>query len=428
MAKCIVVGGGFAGLSAAAFLADKNHNVHLIEASPKLGGRAYSFLNSKHNTIVDNGQHIMMGCYHYTLKFLNIIGAEKNVEIQKNLKIDFVANNKKIFQLKAKSNNYPINILFALINYKALSLLERLNVIKLFLKVLYNYPEDYSNITTKEFLLKNNQSQNSIDSLWEILHVGTMNCKLNESSAEIFVRVLREIFFTGNQSTKIILPKFGLSETYCKPTESFLEKKQCKISLSEKLIKINFNQEINKALSIETNRNELSEFDYLILSVPPFQLQKIFDDSEIKITLPTYEYSPILNIHLWLNKNFLKEKFYGLIDSRIHWVFNHFDHITLTTSAADELMKLSDNEIIKIVRQELAEYFDEFNNIEIKDYLIIKEKRATFKPSILNTLHRKKLLNNLGNIYFAGDWINTGFPSTIEGAVRSSHIFADELS
>ncbi len=370
----------------------------------------------------------MMGCYRSTLKYFEIIGAIENIDIQKNLSINFAANDNQKYLLKAKSNFYPFNILFALLNYKALSLYERLSVIKIFSKVFYNEPEDYSHLTTKEFLIKNNQSQNAIDSLWEIIHVGTMNCKLDESSAEIFIRVLRVIFFTGNQSTKIILPNLGMSETYCKPTESFLEKKNCSISLSEKLIKINFDKEMNKVVSIVTNRSEYSEFDYLILAISPFQLQKIFDDSGIKITLPSFEYSPILNIHLWLDKNSLKEKFYGLINSRIHWVFNHTDHITLVTSAADELIDLNDDEIIEIVQQELADYFDAFKKTQIKDYLIIKEKRATFKPSIINTLQRKKLLNNLGNVFFTGDWMNTGFPSTIEGAVRSSHIFADEIS
>ncbi|KUG25510.1 phytoene desaturase, pro-zeta-carotene producing [hydrocarbon metagenome] len=428
MAKCIIVGGGLAGLSAAAFLADKSHNVHLIEATPKLGGRAYSFLYSRQNSIVDNGQHIMMGCYRSTLKYFEIIGAIENIDIQKNLRINFAANDNQKYLLRAKSNFYPVNILFALLNYKALSLYERLSVIKIFSKVFYNEPEDYSHLTTKEFLIKNNQSQNAIDSLWEIIHVGTMNCKLDESSAEIFIRVLREIFFTGNQSTKIILPNLGMSETYCKPTESFLERKNCSISLSEKLIKINFDKEMNKAVSIVTNRSEYSEFDYLILAIPPFQLQKIFDDSGIKITLPAFEYSPILNIHLWLDKKSLKEKFYGLINSRIHWVFNHTDHITLVTSAADELIDLSDDEILKIIEQELVDYLDEFTKIDIKKYLIIKEKRATLKPSKQNTNERKKIINRISNIFLAGDWVNTGLPSTIEGAVRSSHILADEIS
>lgn len=428
MAKSVIVGGGLAGLSAAAFLADKGHNVHLIEATPKLGGRAYSFLYSRQNSIVDNGQHIMMGCYRSTLKYFEIIGANENIDIQKNLSINFAANDKQRYRLKAKSNFYPFNILFALLNYKALSLYERLSVIKIFSKVFYNTPEDYSHLTTKEFLIKNNQSQNAIDSLWEIIHVGTMNCKLDESSAEIFVRVLREIFFTGNQSTKIILPNLGMSETYCKPTESFLERKNCSISLSEKLIKINFDKEMNKAVSIVTNRSEYSEFDYLILAIPPFQLQKIFDDNGIKITLPAFEYSPILNIHLWLDKNSLKEKFYGLINSRIHWVFNHTDHITLVTSAANELMELNDDEILKIIKQELVDYFDEFKKIVIKKYLVIKEKRATLKPSKQNTNERKKIINRIGNIFLAGDWVNTGLPSTIESAVRSSNIIADEIS
>ena len=189
MAKIIVVGGGFAGLSAAVFLSDKGHNVKLIEASPKLGGRAYSFNYNKQNTIVDNGQHIMMGCYLFTLEFLELINSTDKIEVQPCLNIDFVARDKKKYQLSTEGVTYPFNILSALKNYDALSNVEKFQVVKLFLKIADCNPLHYSNVTTKEFLANHHQSENSIKALWDIIHVGTMNCNLSESCAEIFIRV-----------------------------------------------------------------------------------------------------------------------------------------------------------------------------------------------------------------------------------------------
>ncbi|MCZ7603779.1 MAG: hydroxysqualene dehydroxylase HpnE [Melioribacteraceae bacterium] len=428
MAKIIVVGGGFAGLSASVFLSDKGHNVKLIEASPKLGGRAYSFDYNIYDTTVDNGQHIMMGCYLFTLEFLELIKSTDKIEIQPYLNIDFVARDKKKYQLSTEGVTYPFNILSALKNYDALTNLEKFQVVKLFLKIAVCNPLHYNNISTKEFLAIHHQSQNSIDTLWDIIHVGTMNCKLNESSAEIFLRILKEIFFTVDESTRIVLPKTGLSEIYIDQSAKFLTERNSSISLSEKLISINFDNDSSIARSILTNQNAYNDFDYLFIAIPPHQLEKILKESNIKFELPFYEYSSILNVHLWLDQNPFTQSFYGLINSKIHWLFNHGKHITLTTSSADELIELNDEEIIDIIKKELTEYFSEFQTVRIIDKLIIKEKRATFKPTIDNCNQRKKIPHNIGNIHFVGDWTNTGFPATIEGAVKSSAISVDILS
>lgn len=426
MANCIVIGGGFAGLSAAVHLANNNHKVKLIEASPKLGGRAYSFKHDAQDTVIDNGQHIMMGCYLFTLEFLELINSLDSIYIQPHLVINFVDRQKKKYKLDTGDVTYPFNILTALKNYDALSKSEKASVVKLFLKIAICNPKHHEEISTKEFLEKNHQTQNSIDALWEIIHVGTMNCKMEESSAAIFIRVLKEIFFTINDSTKIILPKDGLSEMYCDQTVKFLEGKNSEISLSEKLINIEFHEDV-KAKTLITSKNRYTDFDYLVLAIPPDQLQKILPETE-KFNLPQYEFSPILNIHLWLKENPFSEKFYGLINSKIHWLFNKGKHITLVTSAADEFIPMSNEEIMEIVFKELSEYFEEFKSGSVIDHLIIKEKRATFKPTIENSVARQNLKSNYNNILFAGDWTNTGLPATIESAVKSGEMVADTIS
>ena len=144
--------------------------------------------------------------------------------------------------------------------------------------------------------------------------------------------------------------------------------------------------------------------------------------------LPEYEYSSILNIHLWLKKNSFTEKFYGLIDSKFHWVFNHGKHITLMTSAAEDFIGLNDEQILETALDELKEFFKNFESNNISQHLILHEKRATFKPSVVNTIARKSIPINLGNIFFAGDWTNTNLPATIEGAVKSAEFVADKIS
>ena len=427
MAKCLVIGGGFAGLSAAVYLSNDNHEVTLLEASPKLGGRAYSFEYDEEKCVIDNGQHILMGCYLFTLEFLELIGANHLVEIQQNLNINFAAKEGKKYKLDTGNVTYPFNILAALKDYEALTSSEKVSVVKLFLKIAVANPQHYADISTEEFLRQNHQSKNSVDALWEVIHVGTMNCKLRESSAAIFLRVIKEIFFTVDDSTKIVLPKVGLSELYCEKSREFIENNHGRVILSERVTEVIYNKDSGKAEKVVTSKNTYDEFDFLVLAAPPYQTAKLTYQSFTE-RIPDYNFSPILNIHLWFDSNPFNEKFYGLIDSRIHWLFNHGSHVTLITSAADELIDLPDDEIIGIAMVELKKYFDEFETIKLKHHLIIKEKRATFIPAIENSIERSKFENNFGNTVFAGDWTNTGLPATIEGAVKSGRFAADKIS
>ncbi len=420
MKKCVVVGGGFAGLASAVYLSKTGYNLELIEASPKLGGRAYSFTENSTGDTIDNGQHIMMGCYKETLKFLSLIGASEDVEIQKYLSINFLKENFEVFSLKAPAVPYPLNLLIALLRFSAINFSDRLGLLQFFSKIYFYNSRQLSKLTVKQWLQLEHQNENVIKSFWEILVVGALNTSIEKASAKVFSDILKQIFFRGTTSAAIVLPSKRLSDLYCLPAVKFIEERNGKISLSEKVEDIIIKND--KAILIKTNKRVIKEFGKVIFAVPPHALTRM--GLVDLVGTENFKYSTIVSIHLWLNKNPLTEEFYGLIDSPIHWIFNHKNYISLVISDADYLVSTDKKNIVELAINEL-EKFTPLKREEITQSKIIKEKQATFIPSNNIILHRPVSKTKIKNLFLAGDWTNTGLPSTIESAVKSGKSAAE---
>lgn len=421
--KCLVIGGGIAGLSAAAFLANQKIHVTLLEASPKLGGRAYSYLDKNTNTIVDNGQHILMGCYNYTLKFLRLINADEKFEYQKKLKVNFVKEGLKVFHLKSFPVFYPFNMLIGLLNYKAISLKDRLRLLKVFIKLPFLESNRESNKSVEDWLIEENQTEAVQEAFWKILTVGAMNTSISKASAKIFIDVLKQIFLHGNFAATIVLPKHSLNESYVQLSADYITSSGGNVLLSEKVNKLKVME--GKIVQVYTENKSYDEFDFVISTVPLFALKKIINE-EIVVKHPEFTYSAILNVHLWLNGISLKDSFYGFIGSPVHWVFDKKTHLNVVISDADYLVNKPDEDILKIICPELKKYLD-IDESQINHYKIIKEKRATFVPSNDIIDNRPSSKTNIRNLFLAGDWIDTGLPSTIESAVKSGWLAADRV-
>jgi squalene-associated FAD-dependent desaturase len=420
----IIIGGGFAGLSAAVHLSSKGKKVELIEASQKLGGRAYSLTDKSTNTIIDNGQHIMMGCYRDTLEFLKMIGAEDNLLFQEKLKVNFLLPYFKLVPLEVLSKVYPFNLLAGLLRYKTITFKERLILLHFFLKLPLSSDRDLSKMTVYDWLVMENQNEKIRKSFWEILAVGALNTNIYRASAKVFRDILLEIFFRGNKAATIILPKTGLTETYCNNARNYIENMGGKVITGEQVNKIV--TEGNRIAAVETDRRIIKDFKYVISTVPYYSLNRILPVNDL-FPDPGFEYSSILTVHIWLKANNLDKTFYGLIDSDIHWVFNHGTHLTVVRSDANELMEKSREEICEIVEKELNKYCF-IEKEDIIDCRIIKEKRATFIPSNEILFKRPGVEIKLKNLLLAGDWINTGLPSTIESAVKSGRMASEVFS
>ncbi|MDR3609016.1 MAG: hydroxysqualene dehydroxylase HpnE [Ignavibacteriaceae bacterium] len=423
MRKVVVIGGGIAGLSAASFLSYSGFKIKLLEASPKLGGRAYSYTDKESGIPIDNGQHIFMGCYFETLKFFKLIGAEHNLSVQSHLSLNFVKENFEICPLTTSGSFYPFNLLRAVLNYSAFLPYEKLLFIKFFTKIYLYSNNDLKKLTVFEWLIKEKQTVNLIKSFWEILAVAALNIDIKRASAKVFAKVLKEIFFRGNNASVLILPALGLSETYCEHSVKFITSKGGDFFLPEQVIRLNIQNNIIR--EIITNKRSISGFDYVISAIPLYAFKKIMNENNFLTDLQM-DYSSILTVHLFLKQNRFDRTFYGLIDSPVQWVFNNQSHLTIVISNADKFIKKPGAEIIEIVLNEMKKYFHMGKN-EISAYKIIKEKRAAFIPSNNVVDKRPSARTPFKNLFLAGDWTDTGLPSTIESAVKSGRVAADAI-
>jgi len=454
MKKIIVIGGGFAGLSAASFLANSGHKVELIEASPKLGGRAYSFYDEETESVLDNGQHILMGCYKETLKFLKLIHAEKNFSYQERLKVNFLNDKRKLYRLEATQLFYPLNLLFGLLNFEALNFIDRLKILRFFIKLYFYSDSELNNLTVHQWFLLEGQDEKIRESFWDFLAVGALNTSTTKASAKAFADILKEMFSKGNEASTIILPLKGLSESYCNEAQTFIEKNGGAINLSEQVT--GFEIKDDEVKKIITHNRTITDFDYVISAIPWFALKTFGVSTQENTSNPrrflqdinlTFEHSSILTIHIWLQKrhtelvsasssmaeipkqvrNDLTQDFYALIGSPIHWIFTHKDHITLVKSDANDIIDKPKEELFEMAVTELKKYAGTERE-EIKSYKVIKEKRATFVPDNKTIDKRPNTKTKIKNLLLAGDWVNTGLPSTIESAVKSGRIAAEKIN
>jgi hydroxysqualene dehydroxylase len=237
MQKVLVIGGGLAGLSAAVHLAKNKTSVLLLEAARQLGGRVSSFLDKQSGLMIDNGQHIMMGCYYETLDFIDIINARQNFFFQKNLEITFYNEGHKSL-LQTNRGVYPFNFLKGLLSFNLLSLKDRVSLVNFFIKLPVSSTRDIRNSTAEEWLVDNNQGVTLRNIFWNTFIIGALNTTPDKASALILRDVLFRVFFSGRNSSAIIIPARPLSEAFCNPAFNYLVSHNAEVSCSEMVLKI----------------------------------------------------------------------------------------------------------------------------------------------------------------------------------------------
>ncbi|MGQ9642487.1 MAG: FAD-dependent oxidoreductase [Ignavibacterium sp.] len=209
----------------------------------------------------------------------------------------------------------------------------------------------------------------------------------------------------------------------------------CKVNLSEKCVSLEINNNrINKVITTSANsskQNVYDKFDFVISAVPFFALKKLLDKNYLSIQ-SEFNYSSILNIHLWLTQeatkkfSFINKEFYAFNNSELHWLFNKQTHWNIVISNADKFMDMPKEKIFSFVLDELKNFIP-IRKDDISEYKIIKEKRATFIPDKKTLKNRPAADTKIENLFLAGDWIDTKLPATIESAVKSGRWAAEKI-
>jgi hydroxysqualene dehydroxylase len=433
----IVIGGGFAGLSAACALADRGARVTVLEARPTLGGRATAFTDPHSGERVDNGQHILMGCYHETFRFLHRIGAEANVRVQSELAADMIGRDGRRTRLTCPPLPPPLNLVGGIIDWEALRWRDRLSALKLRQPLanaraalngrsrrLAASPDE----TVRQWLERNGQTPRLVELLWEPLAVAALNQPIDRAAALPFTRVLAQMLGPGPRDASVAIPLKPLDELYVEPARAFLEARGGTIRTNAQArVAIE-----NDAVSHVAVRDDTVRAEAVICAAPWYAWGEIFAPAPASLkgvldAAARTPASPIVTVNLWFDRVVLDTPFVGLPGRVNQWVFDkrvafgeRASHLSTVSSSAADVVARSNEQLIELALREISDAIPAVADATLRHATVVREKRATFSlaPGLPPRPGTRTAVKGL---LLAGDWIDTGLPATIESAVVSGH-------
>jgi squalene-associated FAD-dependent desaturase len=418
-----VVGGGFAGISAAVNLIKSGHKVTLYEASKRLGGRAFSFTDPKSGLTYDNGQHLFMGCYTDTFSVLKEINAFNSISFLDPVTIHYQTSTYGRYSLRAKRVPAPFHLLYSfLVDLKPLSLKDRINLLILAVFLLFPSRQKLKEKTVSQWLSWWKQGENAKNYVWKIITESIMNADLNRLNAYTFRESIKILFLKSRKNIVPALSVVGLTELIEQDLISYFETHNAKLHLATTVSKL---QKTGTAILLEAG-NHQAEFDKVVLAIPHKNATKLE-----KFNFAAPRLSSILSIHFTSKKTLISEAFVGFPEQKIHWLFNknrfssRKENIySAVVSNADSYLSFTQNQLRDLFLKEMKFLFPDNSPTDYLDIRIIHEKQATpiLSPDYMRAVLKPSEVSE--GIYVCGDWTDTGLPATIESASKSGKIIS----
>jgi len=439
----VVVGGGLAGLSAASALASRGARVLVLEARPTLGGRASSFTDPATGERVDNGQHLMLGCYSETFAFLERIGARSSVRVENSLEVGMVDRDGQSSVLRCPVLPSPLHLLAGLAEWDAVGWADRLSALAVarplrraqrFLKTGKGWLPASPGETVSAWLERNGQSARLREMLWEPLALAALNQDAGEAAAPVFLRVLAQMFGPDPRDSAIAVPLLPLTELYAEPAREYIQARGGRV-LTSAPARVRISG--GRVESVEAG-GERCTAAAVVAAVPWFALDDTLagDTAPMSAVLASaraMRASPIVTANLWFDRPVMDVASVGLPGRAFQWVFDkrrvfgdHASHLSCVSSGAAALVTRSNEELAAQARDELAAALPGAGGARMLRAVVVRERRATFSLAPGEPA-RPSTRTEVRGLLLAGDWTGTGLPATIEGAVLSGHRAAEEL-
>ena len=422
----VVVGGGFAGLAAAVRLVRQGARVTLLERRPFLGGRAYSFAHPVTGEAIDNGPHVLMGAYTEALDFLAEIGAAEKLRMQARLSVALAHPADGLGWVAAPPVPGPLQAPAALLGYRLLARPDRLRLLVGALRLVAR--GGAGGETVAAALAAVGQSAAACERFWAPLVIATLNELPERAAAAPFVAVVRRGFLAGARAARFAVPRVPLSALYTTDARRVIEAEGGRVQTGSTVASLALAD--GAVLGVILRDGGLVTADAVILAVPCAALLRL-----LPVTLRTTAAfsalagvgtSPIVSAHLWLDRDVgWGAPFLGLLASRAQWLFDCGPtaeggrRLASVSSGARFWDDADDAVIVGEVLAEAAAAVPALRGARLVRSLVIRERHATVSLTPAAEALRPSTETELPNLFLAGDWVRTGLPATIEGAVLS---------
>ena len=420
MPETIIAGGGLAGLAAAAALASAGHSVTLFEARPFLGGRATSY--EIDGETIDNCQHVLLRCCVNLMDFYRRLGVANDIAFHRE--IFFIEPGGRASTLRAGILPAPNHFAESFLRMSFLSAGEKLDVVRAIRSLEREHArDDLDRITMLEWLEEKRQPARAIERFWRQVLVSAINEELDRMAAAHGFQVFRLGFLARKNSYEMGVPAVPLGRLY--GAEAWQRLGQVDLRMRAPLEKIVIeNGVVQHAIAC----GEQIRADHYICALPFERVSAVIPG--LPIDLAGFEHSPITGIHLWFDRPVTTLPHATLLARTMQWMFNKSEgrYIQLVISASRSLETMPRADVIALALRELAEFFPAARDAKLEKSHVVKEIRATFSAAPGLESRRPVSRTAIPNLLLAGDWTRSGWPATMEGAVRSGYLAAEAIT
>jgi squalene-associated FAD-dependent desaturase len=423
--RVAVIGGGLAGITAALAVAETGRPVTLYEARPRLGGATHSFQRGR--LTVDNGQHVFLRCCTAYRSLLARLGSAGRVSVQPRFDVPVLTPDGRHGRLRRGRLPGPFHLLPALAGYSLLSPADRLRAVRAAVALGRADPADpaLDAIDLESWLAGHGQSGPARRLLWELFAVAALNIGMDQAAVGPAAMVFRTALFGRADAADIGIPTAPLSDLHAAAAQAAIEARGGEVRLSAKVKAIEPGP-TGPTVLLDGVREEASA---VVVATPHQQTASLVPEEAApdRDRWSALDASPIVNVHVVYDREVTELPFAAVVDSPVQWVFDktatagldHGQYLAVSVSAAAHWIDMPTSGVREAFIPALERIFPAARDAHVADLFVTRERCATFRQGPGSGALRPPATTRWPGLYLAGAWTDTGWPDTMEGAVRS---------
>lgn len=425
--RIIIIGGGVAGLAASALLTEREFHTTIIERRARLGGRASSFDDPATGQTLDNCQHVLLGCCTALLDLYRRLGVQDQIRFTDV--VAFADETGRRGELRSIAGLGPLHLGPALFRFPLLSAGQKVQIagamaaIKL---IGAKSAEGMDDLSFGNLLRRWGQSKEAISRFWDPVVSSALNAPAERASARYALKVFQEGFLRGRDNFRMGVPAGRLADLYERAPAG-------RIIRDQRVVRIDSRGPRGPA--VEMGDGQRIEADAVIIAAGPDSARRLLADlpglGDLCAKLDQFQYGAIIGAHLLFDRPVMPEAHLALMGTTTQWLFRHDQegrHVHAVISAADAFVQRDQVEIARLIEADVRRVLPNAAGAALTRVLIVKEKRATFSPLPGVDRLRPPQRTALPWLFLAGDYTQTGWPGTMEGAARSGYLAAEAIT